>query len=111
MGISSEIGNRINSFRDLCRNHKVETMYVFGSATTNNFDQTNSDIDLVVEIKESNPINRGELLISLWDKLENFFDRKVDLLTEVSIKNPFLKKSIDNSKVLIYDGSREKVLI
>ena len=86
-------------------------MYAFGSAVTNNFDPEKSDIDLVVEIKEPDPLERGELLISLWDKLEIFFDRKVDLLTEKSIKNPFLKKSIDETKILIYDGSKGKVLI
>ena len=56
-------------------------------------------------------MERGELLISIWDKLEDFFGRKVDLLTSGSIKNPYLKKSIDATKVLIYDGSKEKVLV
>lgn len=111
MGISNEIKRSVSTFGELCKSHKVSRLYAFGSSVTDSFDPELSDIDLVVEIEESNPLNRGELLLSLWDKLEVFFGRKVDLLTEGSIRNPFLKKNIDATKVLIYDGPREKVLI
>ena len=53
----------------------------------------------------------GEKLISLWDTFERFFNRKVDLLTDSSIHNPFLRKSIDATKILIYDGAGQKVLV
>jgi len=33
----------------------------------------------------------------------------VDLLTDYSIRNPYLRKSIDATKVLIYDGTRLKI--
>lgn len=69
------------------------------------------DIDLLVEIDDSDPIEKGEKLISLWDTFEDFFHRKVDLLTDSSIRNPFLRKRIDSTKILIYDGSGQKVLI
>ncbi len=111
MGIASDIKERLPDFIDLCKNHKIGMLYAFGSSITDQYDPNSSDIDLVVEIDDENPIERGELLLSLWDKLEIFFQRKVDLLTERSIRNPFLKKSIDSTKVLIYDGSEQKVLI
>ena len=47
----------------------------------------------------------------LWDTFEVFFHRKVDLLTDSSIRNPYLRKSIDSTKILIYDGSGEKVFV
>jgi len=111
MGIEAEIKQRQPDFIDLCKSHKVKSLYAFGSSVTNHFNPDSSDIDLVVEIDDLKPLERGEILISFWDKLEVFFQRKVDLLTEKSIKNPFLKKSIDSSKVLIYDGSGQKVLV
>ena len=86
-------------------------LYAFGSSVTDRFDSGTSDIDLLVEIDGSDPIERGEKLISLWDSFEDFFHRKVDLLTDSSIRNPFLRKSIDSTKILIYDGSGQKVLI
>ena len=111
MMLRNEISNRINDFKTLCEDHNVRYLYAFGSSITDHFDYENSDIDLLVEIDSSDPIDRGETLISLWDTFESFFNRKVDLLTDASIRNPYLQKSIDSTKVLIYDGAGKKVLI
>lgn len=100
---------RHKDFVDLCRSHKVAKIYAFGSSITNHFDQTRSDIDLVVKVDINDPLDRGEALLSLWDKLEALFGRKVDLLTEESIRNPYLKANINRTKKLIYDG--EKVFV
>jgi len=75
------------------------------------FDMEKSDIDLLVDIDLPDPVERGETLLSLWDTFEMFFKRKVDLLTESSIHNPYLRRSIDSTKVLIYDGTRQEVLV
>lgn len=111
MIISDEISKRLEDFKVVCSNHRVKYLYAFGSSVTDSFDSETSDIDLLVEIDDPDPIERGEKLISLWDTFEDFFHRKVDLLTDSSIRNPFLRKSIDSTKILIYDGSRQKVLI
>ena len=87
----------------------MKSLYAFGSSVSNNFKEESSDIDLLIELSTEDPIQRGENLISLWDKLESFFQRKVDLLTSSSIRNPILRKSIDSSKILIYDGKEHKV--
>jgi predicted nucleotidyltransferase len=107
------INNKVNfqsiEFINLCRTHKVKELYAFGSVVNGNFTEQ-SDIDFIVEINDPDPLNRGELLLSLWDKLEQYFNRKVDLLTNNSLRNPYLKDSINNTKRLIYDGSKEEVL-
>jgi predicted nucleotidyltransferase len=109
--INKFIHTRKEEFKALCRYHQVKFMFAFGSAVTDKFNEELSDIDLLVEIDEEDPLSRGEILISLWDKLETFFSRKVDLLTYSSIKNPYLHKSIDATKVLIYEGKGQEVLI
>jgi len=109
--LTDEIAKRREDFENLCADHKVKFLYAFGSSITDRFDPDKSDIDLLVEIDDNDPIERGEKLISLWDMFEDFFNKKVDLLTDSSVKNPFLRKSIDATKVLIYDGSRQKVFI
>jgi len=111
MGIKADIEKRLPYFIDVCKKHQVTTLYAFGSSISDRFDPKSSDIDLVVKIDDDDPLDRGELLLSFWDTMEVFFNRKVDLLTENSIKNPFLKQSIDATKVLIYDGSRQKIII
>ncbi|HCY42434.1 MAG TPA: DNA polymerase subunit beta [Prolixibacteraceae bacterium] len=111
MFVKDEILTRKKDFEALCQNHQVKYLYAFGSSVTDRFDCEKSDIDLLVEIDDNDPIERGEKLLSLWDLLESFFRRKVDLLTDSSIQNPFLRKSIDSNKILIYDRSGEKVLV
>jgi uncharacterized protein len=110
MVIKDEIYKKLNEFSTLCKIHKVKYLYAFGSSVTEQFNYDTSDIDLLVEIDDIDPLERGENLISLWDNFENFFHRKVDLLTDSSIRNPYLRKSVDSTKILIYDGSRQKVL-
>jgi uncharacterized protein len=105
MIIKDEISKHQKDFTILCKSHEVKYLYAFGSSVTDRFDVNRSDIDLLVEIDSKDPIDRGEKLLSLWDLFEVFFSRKVDLLTDSSIRNPFLRKSIDSTKVLIYDGS------
>jgi uncharacterized protein len=104
MKIKESIKSKAGEFLTLCKVHKVKTLYAFGSSTNETFEEGSSDIDLLIELEIDDPIIRGENLLSLWDKLEDFFQRKVDLLTSGSIKNPILRKSIDASKMLIYDG-------
>jgi uncharacterized protein len=111
MIIRDQILKQALDFKLLCQSHSVKYLYAFGSATTDKFDSSRSDIDLLVEIDDPDPIQRGEKLISLWDTFESFFHRKVDLLTDSKIRNPYLRKSIDSTKILIYDGKRSEVLI
>ncbi len=111
MRMEIQIAGHLDEFKAICRDHKVHQLYAFGSAISNRFDEKTSDIDFLVELNAPDPLERGELLLSLWDSLERFFDRKVDLLTHKSIKNPILRKSIDATKQLIYDRAGEKVFV
>jgi uncharacterized protein len=111
MNIHTLIKDKNDEFVILCKAHRVKSMYAFGSSVTEDFDPVKSDIDVIVDLDIEDPIEYGELLISLWDQLEIFFQRRVDLLTEDSIHNPYLKKSIESSKKMIYDGQREKVFV
>ena len=105
MYIAQYIRENGKEFQDLCMQFQVKSLYAFGSSTNENFDQQKSDIDLVIELKSEDPLQRGEILIQIWDKLESFFKRRVDLITLSSLKNPILQKNIDNNKVLIYENS------
>lgn len=111
MNLQTLIREKYSGFLDLCRSHKVDKIYAFGSSITDHFDPDTSDIDVVVKVDIEDPADRGEVLLSLWDKLEGLFNRKVDLLTEESITNPYLKSNIDRTKKLIYDREGEKVFV
>jgi len=103
MELPVEIENKIEKLVALCNKYKVNRMFVFGSIAKENFNSQTSDVDLIVELEDLPPSEKGEMLMKLWSELEDLFARKVDLLTSLNIKNPYLRKEIENSKFLIYD--------
>lgn len=109
MVIREFIVARRNVFSALCAKHNVRELYTFGSSICDTFDLSSSDIDLLVEVEEKEPLLKGQILLDLWDALEEFFERKVDLLTSSSIKNPYLKREIDFIKVKIFDGQKLEI--
>jgi len=109
MNFKDTIQVRPDEFVSLCKSHDVKSVHAFGSSVNGNFSDDTSDIDLLVELNTEDPIKRGQILIDLWDKLETYFQRKVDLLTSSSIRNPILRKNIDSTKILVYDGQGLKV--
>jgi len=91
----------INDINKLCYNHSVKTLYVFGSVLTNKFN-SESDIDFLVEFL---PVNSKEYADNYYDlkfSLERILNRKIDLLEETALKNPYLLQSIQNNKQIIY---------
>jgi hypothetical protein len=96
-----EIRLHIDQINRLCDTNKVRTLFVFGSAATDNL-RNDSDIDFVVDIADNDPFSYTEKYFILKSQLEKLFKRQIDLLEEKAIKNPFLKENIDQTKVLIY---------
>ena len=92
-------------------NQVIKKLYIFGSALTSRFNETTSDIDILVETTDILPEEKGEKLMILWDDLELLFNRKIDLLTENSLRNPFFKKEIEQTRKLIYNGQNKQIFI
>jgi predicted nucleotidyltransferase len=111
MVIRTEIAKKQNDFLTLCKQHGVRSLFAFGSSTNDTFDAARSDIDFLVDLYAKDPLTRGEELLTLWDSFELFFKRKIDLLTNDSIRNPFLRQNIDAQKVLIYDGTKQQIFV
>lgn len=99
--VSDKVDFKSDEFIALCKSHKVKELYAFGSVVNGNFTDK-SDVDLLVEIDELNPLRKGKLILSLYNNFEKLFNKKVDLLTFNSIRNPILEEHIGNSKKLIY---------
>jgi len=95
------INQHINQIILACGSNKVKTLFAFGSITTTQF-REDSDIDLIVDIDESDPIHYSDYYFNLKFELEKLFNRHIDLLEQKAIMNPSLKEHIDKTKVLIY---------
>lgn len=90
-----------STINEICTQHNVKTMYVFGSVLTNLFN-TNSDIDLLVKFNDFDVTKYFINYTNLKESLENILHKKVDLIEEQTLKNPILIRSINNNKQLIY---------
>jgi len=95
----------IETYKDqiyrLCENHKVKSLYSFGSVNKASFTKE-SDVDLVVDFETSDPFEYTDNYFNLKFELEGVLNRSIDLLENKAIKNPFLRANIDKSKILIY---------
>jgi uncharacterized protein len=87
---------------ELCVNHKVGQLYVFGSALTNKFNES-SDIDLLVQFYPIDLLEYFDNYMDFKEELEVLFGRSVDLVENQAIKNPIFRKVIDREKQLIYE--------
>ena len=104
-----QYGNELKA--TLQDNMAVKKFYLFGSALTTRFNENSSDIDVLVETENISPEEKGMCLIALWEDLEKLFNRKVDLLTENSLRNPYLAREIEQTRKLIYDGQTKQIFI
>ena len=90
-----------NEINALCANHKVRSLYAFGSVLTPNFN-TNSDIDLIVDFKEIDVKDYADNYFDFKFSLQDILNRPVDLLEEQAIKNPYFKEELNKKKVIVY---------
>jgi len=95
------IENQLEKIRELCFEHKVSTLHVFGSAVTDAFSEE-SDIDILIKFKDLSHEEYTDMYFSLHEKLEAVFNRKVDLLTERSLSNPYFIAKVEQTKMLLY---------
>jgi predicted nucleotidyltransferase len=86
---------------NLCKAHKVKSLYAFGSVLTDKFNNE-SDVDLIVDFENLDVLDYGDNYYNLKFSLENILKRSIDLLEEKAIKNPYFRKTLNQNKVLIY---------
>ncbi|WP_225353849.1 nucleotidyltransferase family protein [Methanolacinia petrolearia] len=90
------------NFEELCRKYKVSEMFIFGSAIRSDFDPEKSDIDIMVSFRKMTPAEHADSYFGLLEELEKYFGCNIDLLEKEAVKNPYLKKNIDESGVMVY---------
>jgi uncharacterized protein len=86
----------------LCREHGVERLEVFGSAADGRFDAQRSDFDFIVTFAPESRKVISDHYFALADSLELLLGRRVDLLTDQPIRNPFLRRAVDASRRNLY---------
>ena len=96
------VENNIDKIIALCKTYGVKTLCVFGSILTPRFNE-NSDVDFSATFyPEDDPLVAGNNRIQFYINLSELMGRRIDLVDEDYIKNPYFKEELDETKKLIY---------
>ena len=88
---------------DLCGRYGVRRLELFGSAATDAFDPTRSDLDFLVEFRPGQEL--GPWLrhyFAFRAELARLFGRPVDLVLDSAVKNPHFQRELERTRTLLY---------
>ena len=85
---------------DFCRRWKVTELSFFGSVMRDDF-RPDSDVDVLVTVDRSADWGLFDL-VTMQDELAGVLNRKVDLLEEAALRNPYRRSTILRSKHVLY---------
>jgi len=98
-----EIKTKFHILEELCIKFYVLKLYLIGSYAKKEQNE-NSDIDFVVYFKNDLPLlDYADIFFDLIKNMEIIYNKKIDLISGKSLKNPFFISEIEKTKVLIYD--------
>lgn len=99
------IEENLDALRELWRRYNVERLDLCGSAAVADFDPERSDIDFVVQFAEMPPVAHKDCYFGLLFDLEDLLARSIDLLEATAVRNRYVRRSIDATKVLLCAAS------
>jgi uncharacterized protein len=86
-----------------CRRHQVRRLELFGSAGRNSENFTpKSDVDFAVEFGDPGSQSPLAQYIDLQSELANILGTPVDLVEECAVRNPYFRRSIEQSRELVF---------
>ena len=96
------VAARQSELSELCREFHILRLELFGSALNSTFDSEQSDLDFLVEFQPLQPGDYAAAFFGFKESLERLFGRPVDLVVASAIRNPYFRRSIEQSKALLY---------
>jgi uncharacterized protein len=97
--------NAASGLAALCRKHKVVRLALFGSAATGAFDPLRSDLDFLVSFAPMEPVDYADAYFGLREGLAALFERDIDLLTEASLANPYLRRQVLAESQTVFEAA------
>lgn len=91
--------------QELCAAHYIKRLYAFGSICREDF-TPESDVDLLYtfDMNRLPMLDAADIFFDFCDKVHRLLGRNVDLVSENALRNPYLIRSIDEDKVLLYEA-------
>ena len=97
------IENNLDQIKNYCRQYAVAKLHAFGSVTSDKFTD-DSDIDFLIKFKDISYEQYADNYFRLHELFGILFNRKVDLITENMLSNPYFIKKINQTKIILYEG-------
>ena len=95
------VESRKEEIAAFCRKWSVSEFSFFGSVVRDDFGPK-SDIDVLVTFVPKAKIGLGEM-VEMRAELVKMFGRKVDLIEEAALRNPYRRKNILSDKRVVYE--------
>lgn len=86
----------------LCARARARRLDAFGSVVRADFSPERSDVDFLVEFDPLPPAELADAWFTLKEDLEALLGRPVDLLTERSLRNPWLRQRVESERINVY---------
>lgn len=96
------IQERAEEMRRLCKKYNVRRLFIFGSATTPEFEPARSDLDFLVSFGSLRPGTHADTYFGLLADLQKLFDRPIDLVMESAVDNPYMDEEIKRTRRELY---------
>jgi len=80
----------------------VRRLDLFGSAVGTAFDVDSSDVDVLVDFAVGPGFDYFSTYFDLKEGLERILGRPVDLVSATSIRNPYFKQQVLDTRELLY---------
>ncbi|MDX8032471.1 nucleotidyltransferase domain-containing protein [Lentzea sp. BCCO 10_0856] len=102
MRVHEIVAANLAEIEDLCRALGVRRLDVFGSAVGDSFDVATSDVDILVDFEVGNDFDHFGTYFALKEGLERILGRPVDLVVSTSIRNPYFRQQVMETKETLY---------
>lgn len=99
------IEKKSQELTQLCQRYHVSRLDIFGSAAMDDFDESTSDLDFLVEFDESVNDYRFDNYFDLLRALQDLYAKPVDLVEVGGLSNPFFIKQVNATRRQIYVAS------
>lgn len=86
----------------LGRQHGAKRLWIFGSATRDDFDDRSSDVDFLVDFADAPRAGLNDRYFKLIHDLEDLLGHRVDLLEIQTVQNPYLLDEIEETRIPLY---------
>lgn len=96
----------MKAIQDVCKKHHVRSLYLIGSAAKENKFRVESDVDFLYRFNkdEIEEMDYADNYFGLLFTLQDILSRKVDLVAEEKLHNPYFIESINKDKQLVYES-------